>query len=80
MDSGDRMAAGMRITLQHVNEANLHLHKLLYGVIALLMEQAFGKPLAAVEQLRIPVVDAPKPEQVGLPMFLDIGEAGGGKL
>ncbi len=79
MNSGERMAAGVQITLQHVNEANLHLHNVLYGVIAFLMEQAFGKPVEAVEQLRIPVVGAPKPEQVGLPMFLDIAQANGGK-
>ena len=76
MNSGERMAAGVRITLQHVNEVNLYLHNLLYGIIAHLMEQAFGRSLTAVEQLRIPVVGAPKPEQVGLPMFLDIGQPG----
>jgi hypothetical protein len=43
------------------------------------MEQAFGKPLVSVEQLRIPVIGAPKPEQVGLPMFLDVGQTDGGK-
>jgi hypothetical protein len=73
----DRRLA-QRITLQHVNEANLHLHTVLYGIIALLMEQAFGKQLEAVEQLRIPIFGAPKPEQVGLPMFLDIGRRVGG--
>lgn len=79
LSSGERMAAGVQITLQHVNEANLHLHNVLYGLIELLMEQAFGKPLTAIEQLRIPVVGAPKPQQVGLPMFLDIVQADGGK-
>ena len=79
MSSGEQMAAGVRITHQHVNQANLHLHNVLYGVIAFLMEQAFGKPLVSVEQLRIPVIGAPKPEQVGLPMFLDVGQTDGGK-
>ena len=77
MNGDERMAAGVKITLQHVNEANLHLHNVLYEIIALLMEKAFGKPLATVEQLRIPVVGAPKPEEIVLPMFLDIGRGKG---
>jgi hypothetical protein len=44
----------------------------LYGLIAGMLEEAFGKPLDDIEQLRIPVV-APKPTRVALPMFIDVG-------
>jgi hypothetical protein len=73
MTQGERMSKGVHITLAHVNEANLHLHNVLYGLIAFLLEKAFGKPLEQIEQFRIEVLDAPKPTKVGLPMFLDVG-------
>lgn len=73
MTNSERMAAGVTVTLAHVNEANLHLHNVLYGLIVRLLDQVFGKPSAEVEQLRIPVVGAPKPTMVSLPMFVDIG-------
>jgi hypothetical protein len=73
MTQGERMRKGVHITLADVNEANLHLHNVLYGLIAILLEKAFGKPLEQIEQLRIEVLDAPKPTKVGMPMFLDVG-------
>jgi hypothetical protein len=69
----DRVRKGVEITLIDVNAANLHLLNVLYGVIAHLLERAFGKPIEQVEQLRIEVVDAPKPTSVAMPMFLDVG-------
>jgi hypothetical protein len=74
MTNIERMAEGVRITLADVNEANLHLHNVLYGLIAPMLDRALGKPTDEVEQLRIPVVGAPKPAMVGLPMFVDIGQ------
>lgn len=73
MSGLDRMAAGVKIALADVNEANFHLLTLLYGLIAPLLDQANGKPTEEIEQLRIPVVGAPKPTTVGLPMFIDVG-------
>jgi hypothetical protein len=46
----------------------------LYGLIEPLLNQVMGKPAEEVEQLRIQVLDAPKPTRVALPMFVDIGE------
>jgi hypothetical protein len=73
MSGIDRMAAGVRIALADVNRANFHLHTILYGLIAPLLDRANGKPTEEIEQLRIPVVGAPKPTMVGLPMFIDVG-------
>src|SRR5271156_6538174 len=49
------------LALADVNEANFHLHTILYGLIAPLLDRANGKPTEEIEQLRIPVVGAPKP-------------------
>src|SRR5271170_7242924 len=43
MSGIDRMAAGVRIALADVNEANFHLHTILYGLIAPLLDRANGK-------------------------------------
>lgn len=72
--NGERMKRGVDITLADVNEANLHLHQVLYGLIAQFLDQILGKPAEGSEQLRIEVRDAPKPTSVGLPMFVDIGQ------
>ena len=66
------MKKGVEITLEHVNEANLRLHNVLYGLIEHLLGQILGKPPEDAEQVRIQVLDAPKSTSVGLPMFLDI--------
>jgi hypothetical protein len=38
-----------------------------------MLENSLGKSLDEIEQLRIPVVGAPTPDQVALPTFVDIG-------
>ncbi|WP_149903274.1 hypothetical protein [Mesorhizobium sp. SARCC-RB16n] len=73
MSDGERMEAGAKIALDALNEANLHIHNVLYGLIDGLLQVAIGMPLEHVEQLRIPVVDSPAPTVIGLPMFVDIG-------
>jgi hypothetical protein len=74
LTNAERMKTGVDITLAHVNEVNLHLHNVLYGLIEHLLSQVFGKPTEDAEQLRIQVLGAPKPTSVGLPMFIDIGQ------
>jgi hypothetical protein len=74
MTNGERMKQGVDITLADVNEANLHLHQVLYGLIAQFLDGVLGKSTEGSEQLRIEVRDAPKPTSVGLPMFVDIGQ------
>jgi hypothetical protein len=49
-----------------------NLHAVLYGLISAALERPEGAPLAEQDQLRIPVVDAPLPTMVALPMFLNI--------
>jgi hypothetical protein len=73
MSGIERMAAGVKIALADLNEANFHLHTLLYRLIAPLLDRANGKPTEEIEQLRIPVVGVPKPTMVGLPMFINVG-------
>jgi len=73
--SGERMKKGVDITLAHVNDANLHLHNVLYGLIEHLLGKVFTRPTEYAEQLRIQVLGAPKPTRVGLPMFVDIGQS-----
>jgi hypothetical protein len=72
MTSTERMKKGVDITLAHVNEVNLCLHGVLYGLIEPLLNEVLGKPAEEVEQVRIQVLDAPKPTRVALPMFVDI--------
>jgi len=70
-----RMAKGVAIALADVQEVNVHLHGVLYGLISAALEKPEGAPLAETDQLRIPVVDAPLPTIVALPMFLDIEQS-----
>ena len=51
----------------------LHLHAVLYGLIKLLMDNVLGRPAENEQQVRINVLDAPAPERVGIPAFIDIG-------
>ena len=67
-----RMKKGVDITLGDVHQVNLHLHNVLYGLIEHLLGHILGKPIEDAEQVRIQVLDAPKPTSVGLPMFVDI--------
>jgi hypothetical protein len=76
MDAGERMKAGVEIVLTDLNVANLHIHTVLYGLIRALLEQAIGGPLEALEQTRLPVIGAPAPDKIALPMFLDLGKSG----
>jgi hypothetical protein len=69
----DRTAEGFEIANNDVNNVNLHMHQLLYGLIRNMLENSLGKSLDEIEQLRIPVVGAPTPDQVALPTFVDIG-------
>ncbi len=69
----ERVHKGTKITLDDVNEANWHMHTLLYGLIVLLMDDVMGQPAEKVQQVRINVLDAPAPERVGIPAFIDIG-------
>jgi hypothetical protein len=73
MDAGERMKAGVNIVLKELNEANLHVHKVLYGLIDGLLEVAIGKPLETLDQLRISITGAPAPTRIALPMFIDVG-------
>jgi hypothetical protein len=68
-----RVTDGAAIAMKDVEQANVHMHGVLYGLMQPLLEKMYGKPLEDVEQVRIPVVDAPKRGQIALPTFLDIG-------
>jgi hypothetical protein len=70
----ERMSKGANITLADVNETNLHLHNVLYGLIKTFLDKAFGKSTPEAEQIRIQVLDAPKPTEVGMPMFINVGQ------
>ena len=73
LNEGARVAEGSKIALNNINEANLHVHNVLYGLISWLLEKETGKTFEEMEVLRIPVVGAPKPSRIALPMFIDIG-------
>ena len=75
MNQAERMAAGVKIALDDLNEANYRIHNVLYGIIEPLLERAAGGSLDNLDRLDIPVVGAPKPTMVTLPMFIDVGEA-----
>jgi hypothetical protein len=69
----ERTDRGFAIARDEVQVADLHMHKVLYGLVRNLLDNAFGKPLDAREQTRINVAGAPTPEKIGLPAFTDIG-------
>jgi hypothetical protein len=68
----ERMKRGVDITLADVNEANLHLNNVLYGLIKNLLGSTLDNN---EDQSRIQILEAPKPTTVGLPMFVDVGSA-----
>lgn len=74
MNQTERMAAGVTIALDELNEANFRIHNVLYGIIKPLLEQAVGGSLDSLDRTDIPVVGAPRPTIVVLPMFVDIGQ------
>ena len=76
MTESERMAAGVKIALDDLNEVNFRTHNVLYGIIKHLLEMTVGGSLDNLEQLRIPVAGAPKPAMIALPMFVDVGEHG----
>jgi hypothetical protein len=70
---GELVTEGFRITIDDAKLGNWHMHVLLYGLMLHLLESAAGRPLETIEQVRFPVVDAPDPDTIGLPTFIDIG-------
>ena len=69
-----RVHKGTKIALDDASKANWHMHALLYGLIKLLMDDVLGQPAENEQQVRINVLDAPPPEKVGIPAFIDIGQ------
>ena len=69
----ERVHRGTKIALDDAAKVNLHMHTLLYGLIKLLMDDVMGQPAENEQQVRINVLDAPPPERVGIPAFIDIG-------
>jgi hypothetical protein len=59
--------------MQDASNANFHMHRLLYGLIRLLMDDLLGAPPKDERQVRIDVLDAPPPSRIGIPAFIDVG-------
>jgi|SRR5579871_5879102 len=72
MSQIERMQKGIKIALADLNKVNIHLNGVLYGIISAALDAPELAPLAKPERLLIPVIDAPKTNSVGLPMFVDI--------
>jgi hypothetical protein len=70
---GERVMKGTKIALDDTSKANWHMHTLLYGLIQLLMDEVRGQLAENEQQVRINVLNAPAPERVGIPAFIDIG-------
>jgi hypothetical protein len=77
LSHGERTNLGFRIATEEIQNANRHVHLLLYELINGLLEVAVGDPLHKLEHTRIRIEDAPDPDHVGLPAFIDIGPADG---
>lgn len=71
MTQAERVHKGVDITMDNVNEANLHLNNVLHGLILPFVETLEGATHGSA-QIRIPVVGAPKPTRIALPMFVDV--------
>jgi hypothetical protein len=69
----ERVHKGIKIALDDACKANWHMHAVLYGLIELLMDEVLGQATENEQQVRINVLDAPAPEHVGIPAFIDIG-------
>jgi hypothetical protein len=69
---GDRTQQGLNIAVRDASQANVNLHRVLYGLIEALLEKAAGKALRTLKQDRIDIKGAPDPDTVWLPLFLDI--------
>lgn len=71
---GERTKEGFGIALNDVKSVNIHMHNLLYGLLQNLLDEVLGCPAESLDQLRINICDAPTPESVSLPPFIDIGD------
>jgi hypothetical protein len=69
----ERVALGARTVMNDVNEANFHLHEVLYGLIKALLEEALGRQLGEAEEVTN-IEGAPTADKIGLPPWLDIGQ------
>lgn len=69
----DRAHKGAKIATEDASKANWHMHAVLYSLIRLLMDDVMGQSAEDVQQVRIDILDAPPPERVGIPAFIDIG-------
>jgi hypothetical protein len=69
----ERTRRGVNIATEDAKHANFHMHLVLYGLIEQLLERALRKPLASLDQVRIPVHGAPNPDAMTLPTLIDIG-------
>jgi hypothetical protein len=66
----ERVQGGLDLLLNDVNEANFHLHEVLYGLIKGLLEDALGHPLGAGDVTTID--DVPTSRQGALSPWLHI--------
>ncbi len=69
----DRTVKGANIAQHDAATANTHMHTVLYGLIRLLMDENLGLPAKDKQQVWIDILDAPSPQRVGIPAFIDIG-------
>ncbi len=70
---GERVRKGTQIALDDASKANWHMHARLYDLIRVVMDDVQGEPSENEPQVRSNVLDAPAPERVGIPAFIDIG-------
>jgi hypothetical protein len=68
-----RVHEGFRIAIDDAKKANWHLHIVLYGLIQQLFNMVIGRSLTELESTRIRVQNAPDPDHVGIPTFIEIG-------
>lgn len=69
----ERTKDGFHIALEDAKNVNVHMHDLLYGLLQNLLEEVLNCPVESLDQVRINVRDAPNPETIGLPAFIDVG-------
>jgi hypothetical protein len=69
----DRVEDGFHMLLNDVNEANFHMHEVLYGLIKGLLEDVCGQPLGAGDVTTID--DLPTPRGVTICPWVDVTPA-----
>ena len=69
----EAVMAGYNVAVKESSLVNLEMHKLLYALIQNLLPVILGTPMETLESELIQVLDAPDPEKVGLPTFIEIG-------